>query len=432
MAHLLMIESWMLSSGMLLPQAIEALGHRYTLLCSEPERYRQFALTGGAHPVVALAEGVEACDTDCDQALWAAACRIYSSDPVEGVITSCDYYLRQVAWLAEQMGLPGASSAAITVANNKRMMRETMHRAGLAGPKFAVAQCLDEVIIAGRRMGYPLIVKPTDLCGSLLVRRVNDERELLSAAGAIFDCSNNVRGQPRETLILLEEELSGPEYSVETATIAGRTHFLGITDKSVCGAPYFVESGHMFPAQLSSEMQKAIFGCAHDALIAVGYDHGIAHTEIKWTEHGPRIVEINTRIGGNWISELMRYVLGVNPLEMAVQLALGENIQPPAPTTFPGSAAIMFLTAARAGVLEGIDGWERARTHPSVVNALLRPALSGRHVAPPTSNDDYLGYLMCVDEQGARARSLAESLLGEVSLRYSTSVPQCKSSEMST
>lgn len=53
MKTLLMIESWCFASGILLPRALRARGHRFILLTRCPHLYAEYAPAGEAHPVLA-------------------------------------------------------------------------------------------------------------------------------------------------------------------------------------------------------------------------------------------------------------------------------------------------------------------------------------------------------------------------------------------
>ncbi len=96
--------------------------------------------------------------------------------------------------------------------------------------------------------------------------------------------------------MLLEELLDGPEVSVETVSHAGVVQVVGVTDKSIGGAPAFIETGHMFPAALPAAEAEDAVRTALAALKALGLTEGVvAHTEIKLTSAGPRVVEVNPR-----------------------------------------------------------------------------------------------------------------------------------------
>ncbi|WP_036968972.1 hypothetical protein, partial [Promicromonospora kroppenstedtii] len=111
MANLLMIESWLQSTGLMLPPLLRDAGHRYVLITRDPGLYE--LPDGTPHPVLALAAEVVVAETNDDAALLAEAREIAAREraagrSVDGVLTTCDYYLPAVALVAEGLGLPGA------------------------------------------------------------------------------------------------------------------------------------------------------------------------------------------------------------------------------------------------------------------------------------------------------------------------------------
>lgn len=292
MAHLLMVESWVGSMSRLLPRAIREGGHEFTFLTRDLHHYLRSAPEGTGHPLLA-AHNVLTADTNDIETLLPLVERAHGALGFDGVITSCDYYLPTAARIAGRLGLPGPAAKAVENACRKDATRRVLSDAGVPGPRFAVCADWAEAADAAREIGYPLVLKPVDLCAGMFVRRVDDESELTRAYRALADFPVNARGQRREPVVLLEELLRGPEVSVETVSFAGTARVVGVTDKSVGGAPAFIETGHMFPAELAAADAGAAAETAVRALKALGLDGVVAHTEIKLTPGGPRVVEVN-------------------------------------------------------------------------------------------------------------------------------------------
>ncbi|MFB7473116.1 ATP-grasp domain-containing protein [Kitasatospora sp. NPDC056184] len=417
MAHLLVIESWVGSMSRLLPRALGEGGHRFTFLTRDLHHYlRSAAPADGPHPLLA-AENVLTADTNDPDALLPYAERLHALLGFDGVLSSCDYYLPQVARVARRLGLPGPAPDAVAAACRKDLTRARLAAAGVPGPAYALCADREQARAAARAIGYPLVVKPVDLCAGMFVRQVRDEVELLAAIRALDAFPVNARGQRREPAVLLEELLTGPEVSVETVSADGVAHVVGITDKSVGGAPAFVETGHMFPAALDPAEAAAAVRTALDALAALGLDQVVAHTEIKLTPAGPRVVEVNPRPAGNRITELVRRVTGVDLAAAAVDVALGRRPDLAVHPTGVASAAIAFLVpdGGQSGPLDGFDGEDAVRRDPAVVELDL--AGPGREVRPATSNNEYLGHVMTADTGGAGARRTAERLLAGLTPR---------------
>ncbi|MDX3781757.1 ATP-grasp domain-containing protein [Streptomyces europaeiscabiei] len=411
MAHLLVVESWVGSMSRLLPRAIREGGHEFTFLTRDLHHYLRSAPEGTAHPLLG-ARNVVTADTNDVDTLLPEAERLHSVFAFDGVVSSCDYYLPTVARIAGHLGLPGPGPEAVENACRKDATRRVLADADVPGPRFALHEEWADIARAAREIGYPLVVKPVDLCAGMYVRRVDDEAELASVVRSLADFPLNARGQRRVPAVLLEELLTGPEVSVETVSYAGVVHVVGVTDKSIGGAPAFIETGHMFPAALTGADAEAAEQTALGALKALGLTDGVvAHTEIKLTPAGPRVVEVNPRPAGNRITELVRHVTGIDLAAAAVEVALGREPDLRRRETGLRSAAVGFLVPETSGTLEALDGGRLADL-PDVLEVQLSEP--GRQVRSAGSNNEYLGHVMVGDPAGPGARGRVEELLGEL------------------
>ncbi|MEU4364161.1 ATP-grasp domain-containing protein [Promicromonospora sp. NPDC023987] len=414
MADLLMIESWLQSTGLMLPPLLRDGGHRYVLVARDPDLYR---LPGGEpHPVLSLASEVVVAETN-DDALLAAARAVAARRRIDGVLTTCDYYLPAVALVAEELGLPGAPADVLRTATRKHLVRQVLAAAGVPDVPFAVAATWDQAHKAAADLGYPVVVKPVDMNSGTGVRKVADETGLAVAFAEATAPERNTRDQPLERLALLERVLEGPEYSVESVTRDGVTRVLGITAKSVAepGAEAgsgFVESGHLFPAPLAPDERDAIERHVVAVLGAVGLTHGISHTEVRVTTSGPRLIELNPRQGGGYIFELVRLVTGFNPLQVLVDLALGrEPVPGPAVAK---SAAVTFLLPPSDGVVREVRGARRLADDDRV---LSHETPSAGRVVRQGDNNERIGHVLVVDRTGHRAKAWSDELVAGLDVR---------------
>ncbi|MFC6013045.1 ATP-grasp domain-containing protein [Nocardia lasii] len=409
MGHLLMVESWVGSMSTLLPTAITNGGHRFSFLTRDLGHYLR-ASAPTPHPLL-RADNVFTAETNDEAALLSQVRKLHELFAFDGVLTSCDYYLPTVAALAAALELPGPGRAAVADACAKHRTREVCRAAGVAGPNFAVADTLDELLGAAVELGYPLVVKPVDLCGGMFVCRVEDDAQLRAAVERITGFPVNARGQQRSPRILVEECVDGPEFSVETVTVAGRTTVIGVTDKRITGAPAFIEAGHMFPAALSTDDANAVAQVAVAAIGALGLDATVAHTEVKLGARGPRLIEVNPRPAGNRITELVRRVTGIDLTAVHVEAVTGGSPDLTARPTGIASAAIAFAVPDRSGVLARVDGADWVGDDRIVETKLPSP---GTAVRPATDNNTYLGHVMVTDETGFAAGDLAQSLIADL------------------
>jgi biotin carboxylase len=412
MANLLVVESWVRAVGLELALALERCGHRYTLMTRHPEHYTSWArqaglISGPQHPLLEAADRVVTADTNDLEAVQGAARGRHVERAFDGVLTTCDYYLETAASVAEHLGLPGPSPEALAVARHKHWMREACRRAGLPGPAFLAATRVHDALRFAAEIGYPVIAKAVDLCASEQVWAVHNEPELRKAFDSIAGEMRNIRGQQRPGVVLLEEFLRGEEVSVETCSVRGKTTVIGVTDKSLTGYPGFIETGLMHPADLPPETARSLGEFATAALAAVGYGHGLAHTEIKLTASGPRVVEINPRMGGSYLFDLIRLTTGLDPFELLFDLSLDRDPDLVPRRTGISSAALRFLLPPCAGRIRAIDGVEAIAADPAVHRITVDDVV-GKEVREPRDNNDFIGHILATDREGRRAREFAE------------------------
>ncbi|WP_369751290.1 acetyl-CoA carboxylase biotin carboxylase subunit family protein, partial [Micromonospora sp. ATCC 39149] len=131
------------------------------------------------------ADNVITAETNDPQALLEHVARLHAALRFDGVLTSCDYYLHTAAAVAAHLGLPGPDPEAVRRAYRKDLAREAMRQAGLPGPAFAVTDGWAATVAAADQLGYPLVVKPVDLCAGMYVRAVADPAQLRVAYDAL-------------------------------------------------------------------------------------------------------------------------------------------------------------------------------------------------------------------------------------------------------
>ncbi|MFF9143603.1 ATP-grasp domain-containing protein [Streptomyces sp. NPDC014861] len=340
----------------------------------------------------------------------------------KGVIGFLDSTLPTVARLAEEFGLPGCSPDTLTRLTDKTWARARLAESAVPGPGFRVLDAATadpaERRAAVDGLRYPLILKPADSSAGRGVTRVSSPAELDAEWDATARHTKNGR-------LLAEEEMIGEEISVETVTVAGVTGVVATTEKLTTRGTAFVEYGHAVPARMPAALVAEAGDIVRAALKAVGFDHGLAHTELILTADGPRVVEINPRPAGDCILDLVRLTTGTDLYDTAADLALGEPVDPDAlaGTAFTGGAAIRFLTAA-PGVVRRVDGVAEvsAELDPRRERLVLLTR-EGDRLDGATSNLHRPGYVIAVGSDTTSAIARAERLAAAVTVVTSPAAP---------
>ncbi|MCR5290776.1 MAG: ATP-grasp domain-containing protein [Treponema sp.] len=412
MSHLLMIESWVGASGNLLPPLLRKKGHTYTFLTRKPSHYKS-SMTTEEHPVFRYADEVIEVETNDINAIL----KVVKGKKFDGVITVCDYYIEIAVEVAKALHIPCPFSVNVKKVREKHLLRQQIDRVGLPNIQYSLSQDWNELCKAVKDIGYPCVLKPVDLASSAFVRLITNEADLKDAYEKLKAFPLNFRDQKRDQTFLLEEFMEGIEVSVETVSYKGRTTVIGITDKSITGKPFFIENGHMFPADLTNQDTEKITSYVKSVLEAVGYENGIAHTEVKLTKNGPRIVEINPRTAGNYIVELIEKVKGINLLEIFADLALGIEPDLTCKKTNVKSAAILFYVPDRGGKIVSFTGEQDIKNDTNVARYKIENCV-GKSIEKPIDNACYLAHVVAVDYSGLNARRYATEALGKLKIQF--------------
>jgi biotin carboxylase len=342
---LVFIESNTTGTGRLFVKAAAEFGYKTVMLVERPERYP--FLEQDSVPY-------KRCNTAISADLGNAIQCLARESSLAGIFSSSEYFIETAAFFAAQYGLHGANAEAVRACRNKWVQRQCLQRAGLHSPKFECVTAGEQACAVLEHISLPVVVKPTMGSGSVGVRLCHTAQEVVDHTSALLQRTVNERGMPLPREVLIEEYLIGPEYSVETFG----AEVLGITRKHISSEPFFVELGHDFPADLPPDVRESIADAAREGLQALGLNWGPGHVEIRLTEKGPAIVEINPRLAGGFIPEIVRLAIGIDMVRETVKLVAGETTGPR--SVRDGHASIRFLTPSGNGIITAIHGVEEA------------------------------------------------------------------------
>ncbi|MBD7963052.1 ATP-grasp domain-containing protein [Fictibacillus norfolkensis] len=342
MKKLLFIESNTTGTGMLAIQKARSLNVEPLFITNDPSRYKDFP--SDCQVIV--------CDTNDIDTLHHSIKTNVSQEQIAGITTTSEFYIHTVSLLAERFDLPGNPAIAVEAVRNKASVRSWLKDAThLYKPWFLTVDSLNQLREKKELLSFPCIVKPVDDSGSNRVVKCETYEAVEKFVLSQLQIERNTRNQPAKRLVLIEEFVGGQEYSVEMFSFEGDHQLIGITEKTVGEGPYFVEMGHVFPApDLSYEMRGIIKKGALEVLNTMGWRNGPVHLEIKLKDHKMFVVEMNGRLAGGMIPELIRYATGTDLLTQQIKIAIG---QPPEIRKFASCfAGIRFFVPLTSGSVE--------------------------------------------------------------------------------
>jgi biotin carboxylase len=322
----------------------------------------------------------------------------------DGVLTWDETRVVQAAQLAQALGLPGTSPEAALRCRDKHQTRTVLRAAGVPQATSVLVDSLAEARAAAAGVGYPLVLKPRALNASIGVVKVDAPEQLAArfrvARGAVSPGATELAPGG----VLVEEYLDGPEVSADAAWQEGRMTLAFVARKQLGFPPYFEEIGHLVDGRdplLDDARLREVLTAAH---AAIGFQTGWTHTEVRITGAGPKVVEINARMGGDRIPDIARLALGVEAAPVAGAIACGRppRMQP----TRRRVAALRFFYPEQ-DTIAGAVRIDRERLPPTVACAEA-VALPGQELLLPPAGHVSSRYALVTVVADTRAKCLAD------------------------
>lgn len=293
----------------------------------------------------------------------------------DGVCTFYEDAVAIMARIAEALGLPGNPVEACDRARNKRITREIMRDSGLPAPKFVRIDSEEQLDAAAEHVGFPAILKPVFGAASLGVFKVCSPDELkhtyTKTRGTMDAHLDAIWTQGSEMVV--EEFYDGQEFDCDILMSHGQVVYHALSDNWMCWEPWYQETGTNLPSLYPAERQEELVDLATRTLHALGFKEGAFHVELKYTSRGPRIIEVNARMGGMCVRDANLSVWGVDIVEEHVMTTLGIPIRPPK-SKKPLTAFLQTaVNAPYSGVVDS-DEWLEplAKVPQCVVRRLLK------------------------------------------------------------
>ncbi|MGZ8687352.1 MAG: ATP-grasp domain-containing protein [Gaiellaceae bacterium] len=356
-------------------------------------------------PGLQVADVGEAVDfTDID-----AVTEVARRHRVDGVLTvSADRAVPVVAAVTERLGLPSIGTEVAHRMRNKIVMRRSLGEEGVPQPPFAAVRSLTEGRRALRSVPLPAVLKPADSGGQRGVFRIDTSDDLDAHLHAAL--SESVAGE-----CILEGYVEGTDMNGIVVARDGTAAVVTLSDRlRPAGIGFGVGWIHVYPASAFADQLALSERVAARAVEVLGLRDGIAFPQlIAHPDGSVAVVEVAARIPGGQMADLVWHATGVDLVEVALRLALGEPVPDEvALPRFSQPLAIRFLTAqpgslptglvTRVGSLAPVlaaEGVVQADTYLQV----------GETIRPVRLDGDRRGYVIATADTSVEALDRAEA-----------------------
>lgn len=312
----------------------------------------------GDYPGLKIADATYHIDVRDENAILEAA----KKEQINGIITDqTDMAMRTVAYVAEQMGLPGIGYECAKLFTDKYAMRKKSEELGLPTIKSCVTKTIEEAEHFFLELGKPAIIKPVDSQGSRGIFKIQSSADINKhyAESQSFSKSGNV---------IIEQYIDGDEYEINSIVIDGKEHTLCCGDLTMFEEPgIFASRYRLYPTQRDTKIVARLLKLNKDSVEGFGLVNGLTHSEYRVDPDGiPYLIEAAARGGGAHVSsDIIGLQTGFDTSEYLIDFALGnstDNIHFDTELCHCGT----FSFYLPAGKVVSVDGLAEAKNLPFI------------------------------------------------------------------
>ncbi|MFC4102635.1 ATP-grasp domain-containing protein [Paenibacillus xanthanilyticus] len=331
--------------------------------------------------------------------------------PYDCVVSFQEMGVLTAAQLKEKLNLPGNPLFPVLTTRDKGKMRAFMKANNFPSIPYALVTEPADVLEFIDAHRLPVILKPSYGTGSAQIHKITEAQQI---APALQQIKSAYAGGD----ILVEKYIAGTEVSVEGFTWNGQHTIIAVTDKFTTGAPNFVETGHNMPSSLPAHIIEEAKHLSAALMDLIGHQYGPSHTEIIVAEEGMFVVETHTRVGGDYIFEMVERVYGFDLFTQTFNGFLSDR--PNLDHGFTGKAAAIRYLQLPPGKVTALDGVDALGQQPGVVKYQI-DVQQGEETKPFTKSMERNGFILAEGSTTAEAVEVIER--GWSSLRIEVSQP---------
>lgn len=332
----------------------------------------------------------------------------------DGVITFWEDDVLLTSRIRDRLELVGIPYEVARLARDKHLFRAFCSEHGLPAPAHAMIEPDRKVEESVAGLRFPLVVKPVFGSSSAYVMRVNNLAELAETVDYI---RRNISAEVETSLsagtaIMAEEYIEGNEVDIDMLLQNGKLKFWSMSDNDATREPFFVETGQCIPSRLSPKQQAELVDIAEEILERMGVRDGCIHFEAKYGPRGPMPIEVNLRMGGDEVYYFVKTAWGVDLIENAARIMLGEYVRPiQKPETPKKFVSGRYFLPPYSGVLaslalpKSVDSGE-LQFFKRVGDAILAPPLGY----------EYLGWAYAVADTMGEAEERIDRIMASVKM----------------
>ena len=318
----------------------------------------------------------------------------------DAVTTYFEDAVALAARIATALGVATNSVDACDKARNKRRTREVMADAGLPVPKFNKILREEDVEPACDYVGFPVILKPVYGAASMGVTKANNKEEAMEAYLKVSKTLNVSEDTiwAQGTEMVIEEFYDGDEFDIDILLSEGEVVYAKVSDNWACWEPWFQETGTNCPSTYDPDKQRELIKLSVESTLALGFTSGCFHVECRYTSRGPRLIEVNARMGGVSVRDANLIAWGVDLVEEHCMSALKIPIRPVIPIKPLRYMAESAINTPYSGTVNSDTWLDFVKDNPLVLRINYMKKKGDKVTGPEDGVPDWLGEIVVVSD----------------------------------
>ncbi|KKQ01804.1 MAG: D-alanine-D-alanine ligase-like protein [Candidatus Roizmanbacteria bacterium GW2011_GWA2_36_23] len=338
---------------------------------------------------------------------------------LEGAITFWEDDVLLTSKITDKFNFIGIPYHIAKKIRNKYLFREFCLDNGIPSPSHTLIKNSNDLKIVEENFKFPVVVKPAYGSESSFVVRIDDPDELLQIYSYVKrSISSNVQSALNDGLdIFVEEYIDGDEVDIDLLVQNGKIKFYSLSDNfNKSKDIFFMDSGQQIPSSLPARDQDQIMEMVEETLEKLGIQNGCIHFEAKSTRHGPMPLEINLRMGGDYVHSYIKDAWNIDLIESSVKIAVGQYIKPKK-NEAPKKYIIGWdLYPEDSGILVQLDISEKLKRKRYLEELHIYKKI-GEPVLVQPDGTEYLGWLTISGESPIDAQDNLQNALDYIDFK---------------
>ncbi|XP_060084792.1 carnosine synthase 1-like isoform X2 [Ylistrum balloti] len=275
-------------------------------------------------------------------------------DDVDGCCTFWEDCGPLAANICDKMKYCGAGLRGALIAKKKSSTQHLLRQRTADIPHFprtylytgrsAAIRQSEQIASAAKHVQFPAVLKLEYGSSAVGVKLVKDEEECRAEYERIRSCLRQESDHPGIGLghgndMMLMEYYEGTEHDIDIIIYQRRLIAAFISDNGPTRPGTFTETAALMPTCLPPDKAAQLKTAAYQCCTEIGLVNGVFNVEMIMTSTGPKLLEINARMGGFYLRDWIKSCYEVDILLCSFMIAAG--VKPILPRTITPRCHIM-------------------------------------------------------------------------------------------